>query len=149
MGPYETIDENENFLRIHRHTKYREADIFSSATGFFTYKDVRVINQETVFEEIDEDPSEGQDWNWEDYDWWGLGDQTILFWRVGVSGDALKIFSLSHEAHLEPLSGSDRTHQHILHRLATSFNFIFTSKDLAMIWLFELHSDNDEGVVYT
>ena len=36
MGPYETIDENENFLRIHRHTKYREADIFSSATGSFT-----------------------------------------------------------------------------------------------------------------
>ena len=49
MGPYETIDENENFLRIHRHTKYREADIFSSATGSFTYKDGRVINQETIW----------------------------------------------------------------------------------------------------
>ena len=68
MGPYETIDKNENFLRIHRHTKYREADIFSSATSSITYKDGRVINQETVFEEIDDDPSEGQDWHWEDYE---------------------------------------------------------------------------------
>ena len=68
MGPYETIDENENSLRIHRHTKYREADIFSSATGSFTYKDGKVINQETVFEEIADDPSEGKDWNWEDYE---------------------------------------------------------------------------------
>ena len=42
MEPYETIDEN--FLRIHRHTRYREADIFGSATGSFTYKDGKVIN---------------------------------------------------------------------------------------------------------
>ena len=68
MGPYKTIDENEKFLRIHRHTKYREVDIFSSATSSFTYKDGKVINQETVFEEIDDDPSEGQDWNWKDYE---------------------------------------------------------------------------------
>ena len=68
MGPYETIDENENFLRIHRHTKYREADIFSSATSSINYKDGKVTNQETVFEEIDDDPSEGQEWNWEDYE---------------------------------------------------------------------------------
>ena len=61
MGPYETIDENENFLRIHRHTKYREADIFSSAISSINYKDGKVINQETVFEEKDDDPSEGQD----------------------------------------------------------------------------------------
>ena len=102
-----------------------------------------------VRQELDHDPSKGQDRNWEDYVWLGLGDQTILFWRVDVSGDALKNFSLSHEAHLEPLSGSDRTHQHILQRLATSSNFIFTPKDLAMIWLFELHSASDEGLVYT
>ena len=76
-------------------------------------------------------------------------DQTILFWRVDVSGDALKNFSLSNEAHLEPLSGSDRTPQHILQRLATSFDFIFTSKDQEMISLFELHSASDEELVYT
>ena len=68
MGPCKTIDENEKFLRIHRHAKYREVDIFSSATSSFTYKDGKVINQETVFEEIDDDPSECQDWNWKDYE---------------------------------------------------------------------------------
>ena len=56
-------------MRIHRHTKYREADIFSSATSSINYKDGKVINQETVFEEIDDDPSEGQEWNWKDYEW--------------------------------------------------------------------------------
>ena len=76
-------------------------------------------------------------------------DQTILFWRVDVSGDAFKNFSLSHEAHPKLLSGSDRTHQHILQRLATSFNFICTPKDEEMSWLFELHSASDEGLVYT
>ena len=68
MGPYETIDENENFLRTHRDTKYKEADIFSSATSSYTYKDGKVIKQETVFEELNYDPSENQDWNWEDYE---------------------------------------------------------------------------------
>ena len=56
------------FLRIHRHTKYREVDIFSPASSSFTFKDDKVINQETVFEEIDDDPTEGQDWNWKDYE---------------------------------------------------------------------------------
>ena len=68
MGPYETIDENENFLRIHRHTKYREADIFISGTTSITYKDGKIITQESIGEELDYDPSEGQDWNWEDYE---------------------------------------------------------------------------------
>ena len=35
----------------------------------------------------------------------------------------LKNLSFSHEAHLGLLEGSDRTHQHILHRFSTSFNF--------------------------
>ena len=28
----------------------------------------KIITQESVGEELDYDPSEGQDWNWEDYD---------------------------------------------------------------------------------
>ena len=38
----------------------------------------------------------------------------------------LKNLSLSHEGHLEVVKGSDKTHQHILQRLATSFDFIFS-----------------------
>ena len=60
--------KKKKFLRNHRYTKYKEADIFSSATGSHTYKDGKVINQETVFEELNYDPSEGQDWSWEDYE---------------------------------------------------------------------------------
>jgi len=32
------------------------------------YKDLKVLNQETIIEPLDDDPSEGQDWNWEDYE---------------------------------------------------------------------------------
>ena len=74
---------------------------------------------------------------------------TILFWIVDASRVVLENLSFLHEAHLGLLKGSDRTHQHILQRLATSSNFIFTPKDLAMIWLFELHSASDERLVYT
>ena len=68
LTPAKTVDEGKDFLRIERYSKYREADIFSSAISSINYKDGKVINQETVFEEIDDDPSEGQDWNWEDYE---------------------------------------------------------------------------------
>ena len=29
---------------------------------------VKIIHQDYAFEELDYDPSEGQDWNWEDYE---------------------------------------------------------------------------------
>ena len=32
------------------------------------YKDGKVIRHETAIEELDYDPSENQDWNWEDYE---------------------------------------------------------------------------------
>ena len=62
------LDENENFLKIHRYTKYKEAEIYTSMTTFINYKDGKIISQSTDVEELDHDPSEGQDWNWEDYE---------------------------------------------------------------------------------
>ena len=82
-------------------------------------------NQQTVPEPLDYDPSEGQDWNWEDYEWLVWVDHAILFWIVDASRVVLKNLSFSHEAHLGLLEGSDRTHQHILQHFSTSFNFIF------------------------
>ena len=35
------------------------------------YKDGLILNQESVREPLDQDPSEGQNWNWEDYEWSG------------------------------------------------------------------------------
>ena len=62
------VFESDNFLQLHRYSRYINADIFNSATTSIHYKDGKIINQETVIEELECDPSEGQDWNWEDYE---------------------------------------------------------------------------------
>ena len=68
VSDYMILDENENFLKIHRYTKYKEAEIYTSMTTSINYKDGKIISQSTDVEELDHDPSEGQDWNWEDYE---------------------------------------------------------------------------------
>ena len=60
--------EDENFLQIHRYNRHIDAEIFASVTTAITYKDGLIITQQTEVEELDYDPSEGQDWNWEDYE---------------------------------------------------------------------------------
>ena len=67
VGPMHKIYENEEFVCIHRFSRVASADIFNSVMTAITYKNGKVINQQTVREELDYDPSEGQDWNWEDY----------------------------------------------------------------------------------
>ena len=68
VAPAKIVNESEDFLCIQRYSKYREADIFMSGTTSITYKDGKIITQESIGEELDYDPSEGQDWNWEDYE---------------------------------------------------------------------------------
>ena len=68
VTPAKTVYEGKDFLRIERYSKYREADIFMSGTTTINYKDGKIITQESIPEELDYDPSEGQDWNWEDYE---------------------------------------------------------------------------------
>ena len=65
VTPAEALIENEDLLKAHR---YKEADIFNSVTVSLFYKDGKIINQETIFEELDYDPSQGRDWNWADYE---------------------------------------------------------------------------------
>ena len=62
------VSESDNFLQLHRYNRYRDADIFNSITTSIHYKDGKIINQESVIEELDYDPSKGQDWSWEDYE---------------------------------------------------------------------------------
>lgn len=57
------LSEDENFLRIHRYNRHIDAEIFASVTTFITYKDGQIITQQSDVEELDHDPSEGQDWN--------------------------------------------------------------------------------------
>ena len=67
MGPYRTIYEDEKFLCIHRFSRLYGGDLYISMISAVMYKEGKVITQETVREEIDNDPSEGQDWNWENF----------------------------------------------------------------------------------
>ena len=69
IGTYPVVlSEDKNFLRIHRYNRHLGAEIFASVTTAITYKDGLIITQQSEVEELDYDPSEGEDWNWEDYE---------------------------------------------------------------------------------
>ena len=66
--PSQILAEEDKFLKVRRYNKLKEADVFSLVTVSISYKDGKIINQQYLVEELDHDPSEGQDWNWEDYE---------------------------------------------------------------------------------
>jgi c-di-GMP-related signal transduction protein len=68
VGPMQRIYENEEFVCIHRYSRVANTEIFNSVMTAITYKNGKVVNQQTVREELDYDPSDGQDWKWEDYE---------------------------------------------------------------------------------
>ena len=68
IGPQTILFEDENKVKIQTFDKYKDADIFQIITSEITYKDGKIVTQKTVARELDYDPSEGQDWNWEDYE---------------------------------------------------------------------------------
>ena len=68
VGPMQRIYENEEFVCIHRYSRVANTEIFNSVMTAITYKNGKVVNQQTVREELGYDPSEGQDWNWKDYE---------------------------------------------------------------------------------
>ena len=67
ITPPKTVLEDGDSLQLQYFNKYRDADIFNSVTTLLSYKDGKIISQHTTLEELDYDPSEGQDWIWEDY----------------------------------------------------------------------------------
>ena len=67
IGPYKCLSESEDHLRIQAYSMFKEVEIFRSFTTYATYKEGKIITQKTASEELDYDPSEGQDWNWDDY----------------------------------------------------------------------------------
>ena len=64
------IFENDEFLCVERYLKSAMTNppTYYSSLSAVTYKDGKIITQESVNEELAKDPSEGQDWNWEDYE---------------------------------------------------------------------------------
>ena len=63
-----SVSESDDLVRLQRYNRYRDIDIFNSVTTSVHYKDGKIVSQESVIEELDKDPSEDQDWNWEDFD---------------------------------------------------------------------------------
>tara|TARA_A100001011_G_scaffold55136_1_gene53836 strand:- start:728 stop:1111 length:384 start_codon:yes stop_codon:yes gene_type:complete len=68
ITPPKTVLEDGDSLQLQYFNKYRDTGIFNSVTTLLNYKDGKIISQSTTLEELDYDPSEGQDWNWEDYE---------------------------------------------------------------------------------
>ena len=64
-----SVSESDDLVRLQRYNRYRDIDIFNSVTTSVHYKDGKIVSQESVIEELDKDPSEDEDWNWEDFDW--------------------------------------------------------------------------------
>ena len=68
LGAYEVVSESKENLTIRVYSRFKNYEIYRCTTTQATYRDGKIITQETVREELDYDPSEGQDWNWEDYE---------------------------------------------------------------------------------
>ena len=68
FGPPQTVSEDKEILEVHRFVNYKGTEIFVSVTSKITYKDGKIITQSTKREALNYDPSEGKDWNWEDYE---------------------------------------------------------------------------------
>ena len=68
INPMYTIYENEEFACTHQYSKIVNAEIFYSVMTAIKFKNGKVIYKQASWNELEEDPSEGQDWNWEDYE---------------------------------------------------------------------------------
>ena len=70
IGPFRLIFEDENFLCLERIYRSNLTGGFTYNVGItaVTYLDGRIITQESTNENDVTDPSEGRDWNWEDYE---------------------------------------------------------------------------------
>ncbi|MBT7205418.1 MAG: hypothetical protein HN867_18355 [Deltaproteobacteria bacterium] len=70
LGLFRIVYESDDFLCLHRYVKgNKNSDpIYYAIIFMIKYKDGLILTQESVRESLDRDPSEGQNWNWEDYE---------------------------------------------------------------------------------
>ena len=70
LGLFRVVYESDDFLCMHRYVKGNKSSdpIYYAIVFMNKYKDGLILTQESVRELLDQDPSEGQDWNWEDYE---------------------------------------------------------------------------------
>ena len=69
VGPSRIIFEGPTFLCLHRFLKFMEDDAkFSSVITAITYQDGKILRQESSVESLNYDPSENQNWTWQDFE---------------------------------------------------------------------------------
>ena len=70
LGLFRIVHESDDFLCLHMYVKGNKSSdpIYYAIVFMIKYKDRLILTQESVREPLDQDPSEGQDWNWEDYE---------------------------------------------------------------------------------
>jgi hypothetical protein len=70
FGPFRVIYENEEFLCIQRYVRNRlTRDIlYMTLISGVNYSVGKIIRHETAMEDLDYDPGEGKNWNWENYE---------------------------------------------------------------------------------
>ena len=66
LGARPKISEDEDQLYYEEYHKYKDSDIFMLVKHTFTYEGKKIIKRNVISEELNHDPSEGQDWNWND-----------------------------------------------------------------------------------
>ena len=70
FGPFRVIFTNDEFSCLERHIRSMLAGEpnYNMVITSITYKDRKIITQESISERNQPDPSDGQEWNWEDYE---------------------------------------------------------------------------------
>ena len=67
LGAYEVVSESKENLTIRVYSRFKNYEIYRCTNTQATYRDGKIITQKTDGRELDYDPNEGKDWNWEDY----------------------------------------------------------------------------------
>ena len=71
FGPSKALFEGEDFVCVEGFAK-RQFNVNDPSYGIMmtalSYQDGKIVSQKTVSSDLDFDPSEEKDWNWEDYE---------------------------------------------------------------------------------
>ena len=67
--PCKVLYENEEIVVTRWFSKYNETELrYIAVMSAFHFREGKIFRQEVVRELLDYDPSEGQNWNWKDYE---------------------------------------------------------------------------------
>ena len=68
LGAYEAMSESKENLTIRVYSRFNDYEIFRCITTQATYREGKIISLNIDGKELDYEPIEVHDWNWEDYE---------------------------------------------------------------------------------